>query len=602
MSSKKSKKSTTTKTSSSKRKLTSSPTKKAQAAARTSVKKNALAEKNVYDDQEQGDDTGLRPRSSREKKLTVDKLTRDSLKIQYNPAKKHNFPQIPADSPLRPQAPLPKKSIPLPLSSPSYRGGSPPPKSQRYRSSSPADSLPTPRRRRRVPAHKATVWDSDEVDGFEQGKKGLPTVEEKDEDMDMDLLSEEQCRCRDLHALHEEFDAALYGSNDESEEVGKQLNNGQDDHQSQSGEDERSQDGEDDGEDDTGGKLPPAVPGNCSQITGISNISALSSGYFQAPEITGRSCTFLRSAVAGNHPQIERRSRYLLAICGHRRSKVCRHRRSPGMRRIAVQDIKKIYTPGHLPLCKGNKSKKLQSLGYAAQRKDVNVRCMHAARSTDQSTSHVCNISTNSITTSHTLTPTATALTAVGPSLASSSPAPPPLERGARLCGAEKRGLMNGLLAPDEDTMPGIIGYLPRTTLPLPPAPPSQMRAVSPIPHEKSAVAQKSEEKKQKEEPQARSTRRRRCTHAYTPPASATYDDDAGMHQARSTPQESRALPIVHQHHHPHRALPHTRKNKSKKKPPSMPYQTTMTHAARQNTAPTSTAYNDNTSSAVHNA
>ncbi|KAJ7027832.1 hypothetical protein C8F04DRAFT_1266620 [Mycena alexandri] len=273
MSSKKSKKSTTTKTSSSKRKLTSSPKKKAQAAARTSVKKNALAEKNVYDDQ--GDDTGLRPRSSREKKLTVDKLTRDSLKIQYNPAKKHVLDDvldeeeenqiappakkakfkanIPADSPLRPQAPLPKKSIPLPLSSPSYRGGSPPPKSQRYRSSSLADSLPIPRRRRLVPAHKATVWDSDEVDGFEQGKKGLPTVEEKDEDMDMDLLSEEQRRRRDLHALHEEFDAALYGSNDESEEAGKQLSNGQDDqedHQSQSGEEERSQDGEDDGEDD----------------------------------------------------------------------------------------------------------------------------------------------------------------------------------------------------------------------------------------------------------------------------------------------------------------------------------------------------------------
>ncbi|KAJ7021203.1 hypothetical protein C8F04DRAFT_1195741 [Mycena alexandri] len=109
---------------------------------------------------------------------------------------------------------------------------------------------------------------------------------------------------------------------------------------------------------------------------------------------------------------------------------------------------------------------------------------------------------------------------------------------------------------------------LTRTTLPLPPAPPSQTRAASPIPHEKSAVAQKSEEKKQKEEPQARSTRRRRRTHAYTPPVSATYDDDAGVHQARSTPRESRALPIAHQHHHPHRALPHTRKNKSKKKDP----------------------------------
>lgn len=74
------------------------------------------------------------------------------------------FPQIPADSPLRPQAPLPKKSIPLPPSSPTYRRASPPAKFQRYRASSPADSLPTPRRRRRVPADKTMILDSDEVD------------------------------------------------------------------------------------------------------------------------------------------------------------------------------------------------------------------------------------------------------------------------------------------------------------------------------------------------------------------------------------------------------------------------------------------------------
>ncbi|KAJ7021345.1 hypothetical protein C8F04DRAFT_1314693 [Mycena alexandri] len=58
----------------------------------------------------------------------------------------------------------------------------------------------------------------------------------------------------------------------------------------------------------TGGKLPPAVPRNHPQIAGRASISALSAGYFWAPEITGRLCIFLRSAVAGNRPQIERRS------------------------------------------------------------------------------------------------------------------------------------------------------------------------------------------------------------------------------------------------------------------------------------------------------
>ncbi|KAJ7026335.1 hypothetical protein C8F04DRAFT_1190654 [Mycena alexandri] len=78
----------------------------------------------------------------------------------------------------------------------------------------------------------------------------------------------------------------------------------------------------------TGGKLLPAVPGNRPQIAGISNISVLSSGCFRAPEITGKSIIFLRSAVPRDQPAIIRRPRYLLGICGACRPENMRHRRS----------------------------------------------------------------------------------------------------------------------------------------------------------------------------------------------------------------------------------------------------------------------------------
>ncbi|KAJ7037839.1 hypothetical protein C8F04DRAFT_1256750 [Mycena alexandri] len=78
----------------------------------------------------------------------------------------------------------------------------------------------------------------------------------------------------------------------------------------------------------TGGKLLPAVPGNRPQIAGISNISVLSWGCFRAPEITGKSIIFLRSAVPRDQPAIIRRPRYLLGICGACRPENMRHRRS----------------------------------------------------------------------------------------------------------------------------------------------------------------------------------------------------------------------------------------------------------------------------------